>query len=142
MPRYPQAILVSCEIPWDKQENLMEDLFRREVLQTLENGFNHLYVFGTAGEGYAVDTSRFRQIVQIFYEETRGDNVHPMVGGIGLSTANIVERVSRVSDFIALLVCIERHGADDIFSGCMRQLPRRTVSALQPAAYKANIAGP
>ncbi len=47
MPRYPQAILVSCEIPWDEQENLMEDLFRREVRQTLENGFNHLYIFGT-----------------------------------------------------------------------------------------------
>jgi dihydrodipicolinate synthase/N-acetylneuraminate lyase len=93
MPRYSQTILVSCEIPWDEQENLMEDLFRREVQQTLENGFNHLYIFGTAGEGHAVDTSRFRQIVQVFYEETRGTDVHPMVGVIGLSTANIVERI-------------------------------------------------
>ena len=93
MPRYPQAILVSCEIPWDENEDLMEELFRREVRRTLEAGFNHLYIFGTAGEGYAVDASRFRQIVQIFYEETRGDNIHPMVGVIGLSTAHIVERM-------------------------------------------------
>ena len=92
MARYPQAILVSCEAPWDEQERLLEDIFRREVRGVLEH-FNHLYIFGTAGEGYAVDTARFQRIVQIFYEETRGDNIHPMVGVIGLSTANIVERI-------------------------------------------------
>ena len=93
MARYPQAVLVSCEIPWDENENLIEEVFRREVQLTLERGFNHLYVFGTAGEGHAVDTARFRQIVEVFYEETRGDDVQPMVGVIALSTANIVERV-------------------------------------------------
>ena len=93
MPRYPQAVLVSCEAPWDEKEQLLEDVFRREVRAVLEQ-FNHLYIFGTAGEGYAVDTARFRQIVRIFYEETRGADVHPMVGVIGLSTANIVERIA------------------------------------------------
>jgi len=28
MARYPQTFLVSCEIPWDEQQNLIEDLFR------------------------------------------------------------------------------------------------------------------
>ena len=93
MARYPQAILVSCEIPWDDNEQLLEDVFRREVRSVLQD-FNHLYVFGTAGEGYAVDTARFQRIVEVFYEETRGDDVHPMVGVIGLSTANIVERIA------------------------------------------------
>lgn len=93
MPRYPQAILVSCEAPWDEDEQLLEDIFRREVRAVLEQ-FNHLYIFGTAGEGYAVDTPRFQQIVRIFYEETRGDDVHPMVGVIALSTANVVERIA------------------------------------------------
>lgn len=92
MARYPQAVLVSCEIPWSEQETLCEELFRREVQYVLQH-FNHLYVFGTAGEGYAVDMPRFRRIVEIFYEETRGDQVMPMVGVIGLSTANIVERI-------------------------------------------------
>jgi dihydrodipicolinate synthase/N-acetylneuraminate lyase len=93
MPRYPQAILVSCEAPWDEKEQLLEDVFRREVRMVLQQ-FNHLYIFGTAGEGYAVDTARFQQIVRVFYEETRGADVHPMVGVIGLSTANIVERIA------------------------------------------------
>ena len=93
MARYPQAILISCEAPWDENEQLIEDVFRGEVRSVLER-FNHLYVFGTAGEGYAVDTARFQQVVRIFYEETRGADVHPMVGVIGLSTANIVERIA------------------------------------------------
>ena len=59
MARYPQAVLVSCEIPWDENENLMEDLFREEVRHTLKAGFNHLYIFGTAGEGHAVDIRSF-----------------------------------------------------------------------------------
>ncbi|MCD5399832.1 MAG: dihydrodipicolinate synthase family protein [Dehalococcoidia bacterium] len=93
MARYSQAILVSCEIPWDEDENLMEDVFRKEVQITLQRGFKHLYIFGTAGEGHAVDTARFQRIVEIFREETQGKSVHPMVGVIGLSTANIVERL-------------------------------------------------
>jgi dihydrodipicolinate synthase/N-acetylneuraminate lyase len=94
LTRYQQAILVSCEIPWDDNENLIEDLFRQEVRETLQAGFNNLYVFGTAGEGHAVDTVRFQRIVEIFREETSGEGVFPQVGVIGLSTANILERIA------------------------------------------------
>jgi dihydrodipicolinate synthase/N-acetylneuraminate lyase len=93
MARYPQAILVSCELPWDDRERLIEDLLREEVRCLRACGFKHLYVFGTAGEGYAVDTARFQQVIEIFYQETLGTDIHPMVGVIGLSTANIVERI-------------------------------------------------
>lgn len=99
--RYPQAILVSCEIPWDENEQLLEEVFRREIRHILRH-FNHLYIFGTAGEGYAVTNEHFQRIVQIFYEETRGDDtpptVHPMVGVIGLSTATIIERLALAHD--------------------------------------------
>jgi dihydrodipicolinate synthase/N-acetylneuraminate lyase len=94
MPRYHQGILVSCEIPWDEQENLLEDVFREEVRGTIAHDLRNVYVFGTAGEGYAVDTARFRRVVDIFWEETRGQGVHAGVGVIGLSTANIVERLA------------------------------------------------
>lgn len=90
--RYPQAILVSCEIPWDENEDLMEAVFRRSVQDTLRH-YNHLYIFGTAGEGYAVSQGQFRRIVDIFYEETRGDDIHPMVGLIGMSTAIVLEKL-------------------------------------------------
>ncbi len=60
--------------------------------------FNHLYIFGAAGEGYAVDTARFQQILRVFDGETRGENIHPMVGVIALSTANFVERIGYAYD--------------------------------------------
>ncbi len=96
--RYPQAILLSCEIPWNDQEELLEDIFRKEVRAVLAKGFNHLYIFGTAGEGYAVTLSQFQEIVQIFREETDKDNIFPMVGVIGMSTAQVVERVGFAFD--------------------------------------------
>lgn len=96
--RYPQAILLSCEIPWNEDETLMEDCFRQEVRSTLSLGFNHLYIFGTAGEGYAVTLSQFRQIAGIFREETDHPGVFPMVGVIGMSTGQVVEKVSAAHD--------------------------------------------
>jgi dihydrodipicolinate synthase/N-acetylneuraminate lyase len=89
---------MSCEIPWDENENFVEEVFRKQVRLSLERGFSHLYVFGTCGEGYAVDTARFQQIVRVFHEETRGEDVHPMVGVIALSTANTVERIGFAHD--------------------------------------------
>lgn len=93
MARYPQTILVSCPIPWDEREELMEDLFREEVRRTLALGFTDVYVFGTGGEGYAVDTRRFREVVRIFAEEALRPGIRPMVGAIGLSTPNLLERL-------------------------------------------------
>ncbi len=98
MPRYPQGILVACPSPWDEHFELMDGLFREEVREVLAAGFRHCYVFGTGGEGYAVDTRRFRAVVDTFYEETRGADVQPMVGVIGLSTAQILERVEYAYD--------------------------------------------
>ncbi len=95
--RYPQAILVSCEIPWDENAVLLEAVFRRSVQATLQH-FNHLYIFGTAGEGYAVSQAQFRRIVDIFYEETRGDNIYPMVGLIGMSTSIVLEKLQNAYD--------------------------------------------
>ena len=98
MARYPQTILVSCPIPWDEREELIEDLFREEVRRTLALGFTDVYVFGTGGEGYAVDTRRYRQVVEIFRAETRGEGIRPMVGAIGLSTPILIERLRIAHD--------------------------------------------
>jgi len=92
--RHHQAILVSCQIPWNEREELEEHIFRQEIRHFLALGFHDLYIFGTAGEGYAIDTQRISMIVQIFREETAHDDVTAMVGVIGLSTANIVERLT------------------------------------------------
>jgi len=90
-PRYPQAILISCEVPWDENEQLLEDVFRQEIRHALDS-FSHVYIFGTAGEGYAVDTPRFRRIVEVFRDETRSA-AHAQVGVIALSVPQFHERI-------------------------------------------------
>ena len=98
MARHPSGILVACPSPWDEKDELDEAIFRDEVRQVVAAGFRQVYVFGTGGEGYGVDTRRFRQVVDLFWEETRVPELISMVGVIGLSTPQIVERMSYAHD--------------------------------------------
>ena len=94
MARYPSTVMVSIVCPWDDAERLDEAVFRRAIRHALDTRFRHLYVFGTAGEGYAVDTERFRRVVEVYGDELSGTDAIPMVGVIGLSTANVIERIA------------------------------------------------
>ena len=97
--RYPQDILVSCEIPWSDNETLLEDIFRKEIQTSINNGFTNMYIFGTASEGYAVTNKQFKQIAEIFWEETKlNANIKTMVGTIGMSTVQVVERITIAYD--------------------------------------------
>jgi dihydrodipicolinate synthase/N-acetylneuraminate lyase len=85
--------MVSVVCPWDDDEQLDEPMFRREIQHAVRAGFKNIYVFGTAGEGYAVDTDRFRRVIEVFGDELAEADATPMVGVIGLSTANVLERL-------------------------------------------------
>jgi dihydrodipicolinate synthase/N-acetylneuraminate lyase len=91
MARYPSVMLGACPTAWDEDYRLDEHHFRREVQLVLAAGFDHLYVFGTGSEGYAVDTERFTKVARVFWEET--NRAHPMIGVIGLSTHQVLERL-------------------------------------------------
>ncbi len=84
----------TCEIPWDEKDRFLESVFRRGVRNAL-NGTRHLYLFGTAGEGYAVTDQQFDQIVSAFVDEMQQAQAEPMVGVIHLSLGTIVERIER-----------------------------------------------
>jgi dihydrodipicolinate synthase/N-acetylneuraminate lyase len=95
--RYPAEIMATAVIPWTADWQLDEGLFRREVAMLLTAGYRHLYVFGTAGEGYAVSDEQFLQVTRVFVEAVRaggGDDVEPMVGVISLSLPTIVARIA------------------------------------------------
>lgn len=96
--RYPATVMVSVVCPWDDAEQLDEAVFRRVIRHALDAGFRHLYVFGTAGEGYAVDSDRFRRVIEVFGDELAGTDATPMIGVIGLSTANVLERLRIAHD--------------------------------------------
>lgn len=93
MSRYPACIMGCCVIPWDDKLEFMEDLFRHQVSELLRVGTKHLYLFGTAGEGYAVTNSQFREITRVFVEEMRSADADPMIGAISLSLPSIIERI-------------------------------------------------
>jgi dihydrodipicolinate synthase/N-acetylneuraminate lyase len=94
--RYPSCILATCCIPWNEDGTLAEPIFRREIRNLLTNLTRHIYIFGTAGEGYAVTESQFDQVVRVFREETAQHNAPGMVGVISLSLPTIIERIERV----------------------------------------------
>ena len=145
MARYPQGILVACPSPWDDRDELVEEILREEVRLVLAAGFEHCYVFGTGGEGYAVDTRRFRQVVDVFHEEVDGAPVSAMVGVIGLSTVQIVERIEYAYDvgFRMFQISLPSWGPLDddellrFFSDVCGTLPGLALPALQPAADQA-----
>lgn len=97
MKRYPACIMTTCCVPWDASYRFAEDVFRRTVRLALA-GTPHLYVFGTAGEGYAVTEQQFDQIVSVFADEMRRGGAEPIVGVIHLSLGTILERIQRCRD--------------------------------------------
>jgi len=94
MIRFSPTILATCVVPWDESGNFMEELFRFQVRHLLNEGVRDLYIFGTAGEGYAVSERQFDQVVRVF-QEAMQDGGEPMVGVISLSLSTIVERIGR-----------------------------------------------
>ena len=75
----------------NEDDKLIQSIFRDEIHRAIASHFKHIYIFGTAGEGYAVDSRRFEEIVQVFREETAAEDVHALVGIIGLSTVQVKE---------------------------------------------------
>jgi dihydrodipicolinate synthase/N-acetylneuraminate lyase len=92
LKRYPACILCTCVVPWDERGEFIEHLFVDQVRHLLRLT-PHLYVFGTAGEGYAVTDRQFERIVRVFEEVMDSADAEPMVGVISLSLRTIVERI-------------------------------------------------
>jgi len=92
--RFPAGIMSTCCIPWDENGRFAERIFRKNVQHSLQQT-KLLYVFGTAGEGYAVTDRQYEEIVTVFADEMHRENAEPMVGIIGLSLGGIIERIQR-----------------------------------------------
>lgn len=91
--RIDPCILGTVCVPWDDDFGLAEEIFRRQVRLLLGAGLGNLYVFGTAGEGYAVTDAMFRRVATVFHEEMRASTGLCQLGVIGLSVAQVKERI-------------------------------------------------
>ncbi len=90
--RYPSGILATCCIPWDQDFKLDEKIFRGAVRSILEHT-PLVYIFGTAGEGYALSREEYSPIVSVFTDEMKKGQADPMVGVIGISLSEILKRI-------------------------------------------------
>jgi dihydrodipicolinate synthase/N-acetylneuraminate lyase len=91
--RYKRTVLATCCVPWSGPWVLDEALFRRSINGLVQLGHRDLYLFGTAGEGHAVDDMLFRKIADVFLEELDGTDVTPMIGVISTSIATMRDRI-------------------------------------------------
>lgn len=97
--RFPQVQLCAACIPWTEDFQLDAALFRQGVRLLCEQGAGSIYLFGTAGEGYAVDRAQYLQIVTEFMDEMKSfPDVIPMVGVITMSMTEAVERIRLAGD--------------------------------------------
>lgn len=102
MTRFPRCILATTVVPWTDQLEFDEGLFRYQIDYMLERGFTHLYVFGTAGEGYAVDDAQFEQVARVFVDQMRAAGAEPMLGVISLSMSTILRRIASARDTLGV----------------------------------------
>lgn len=93
--RYPAAIMGACLVPWTEKWAFDEKTFRKQVRHLAGSLTPHLYVFGTAGEGYAVTDAQFEAISRSFLEEAHAAGAQPIIGVISLSLPVILERIER-----------------------------------------------
>ncbi len=94
-PEPASAILATAVVPWTEGDAFDAEAFRRQV-RTIARGLTrHLYLFGTAGEGYAVTERQFDEIAACFAAVAREESVQPMLGLISLSLPTIIERIER-----------------------------------------------
>jgi dihydrodipicolinate synthase/N-acetylneuraminate lyase len=92
--RYPKTLMTTACVPWTKDFKIDEPLLRKEIDMLMNAGSKSIYLFGTAGEGYAVNHSQYTDLVRILKDQTSKDEtVMPMVGVISLSLSDIIDRI-------------------------------------------------
>jgi dihydrodipicolinate synthase/N-acetylneuraminate lyase len=96
--RTDAKVLATSVVPWTEDWAFDEARFRSQVRAQLSAGLTDLYVFGTAGEGYAVSDAQFATVTKAFVEETNQGGGRPMVGVVSLSTTTVIERIQTARD--------------------------------------------
>jgi dihydrodipicolinate synthase/N-acetylneuraminate lyase len=97
--RYPITMMCAACVPWTDDWQFDEIAFRKQVKHLVLNNVKSIYIFGTAGEGYAVNTKLFTRVVKVFINEcSKGTNVMPMVGIISTSMMEILDRIKIARD--------------------------------------------
>jgi dihydrodipicolinate synthase/N-acetylneuraminate lyase len=91
--RYPQRNLAACMLPWTEDFQLDVPTFEEHIQGAIDDGYESIYVMGTAGEGYAFSDALFEQVVDAFAALAVRDGLDPQVGVISISMQQVVDRI-------------------------------------------------
>ena len=92
--RYPRSIMATACAAWNDNNTFDEVSFRKQVKALTDGGIKSIYLFGTAGEGYAVSREQYKETVAAFLDQVNGvPGALPMVGVVSLSMSEVIERV-------------------------------------------------
>jgi dihydrodipicolinate synthase/N-acetylneuraminate lyase len=101
-PRLAPSVLATVVVPWTAELELDEGLFRREIERLLAAGYRQLYIFGTAGEGYAVDDQTFAHVSRVFVQAMTAGGAEPMIGVISPSLDVVRQRIAFARDTLGV----------------------------------------
>jgi len=93
MKRYPAVIMATALVPWDENFRFIKDIFIKQIEHLCSHDIQNIYLFGTAGEGYAVNSRQFEEITRCFSDLAKSLHFIPMVGLIDLSAARMSEKL-------------------------------------------------
>lgn len=93
--RYPALALATALIPWKEDFTMDEAMFRKSVRLLVDGGMKYIYIFGTAGEGFAVSDEQFADITGVFLDELKDTDVTPIIGCISLSASQVIQRLEK-----------------------------------------------
>ena len=91
--RYPQSNLLACLVPWTKDFELDVPAFEEHLQSALNSNSKHIYLLGTASEGYALSDDLFKQVINVYAANTVIDGVDPQVGLISTSMGQVIHRI-------------------------------------------------
>ncbi|NJD02998.1 MAG: hypothetical protein FIA99_10490, partial [Ruminiclostridium sp.] len=92
--RYPVTMMAAACVPWNEKFIFEEDTFRKEVRSMVAANVKSIYIFGTAGEGFAVSDEMFAKVAEVFWDEMKAPGLMPMVCVISVSLQEILKRIS------------------------------------------------
>lgn len=81
-------------LPWTENFKSDAEAFDQQVQEAITGGYKNIYLMGTAGEGYALTDTQFKEVVSRFARLTVKPGLDPQIGIISLSMAQIIERIS------------------------------------------------
>ncbi len=87
-----RGVIAYPPTPFTKDFKLDEDALRENLRKLIAVGVDGIAVAGTSGEFYTMSPSELRKVASILQEETSQASVSSIMGAIGLSTEEAIQR--------------------------------------------------